>query len=79
MPGDARRGAVGVIVVGGCKNQTFANTEVPIRSEDLMRRIRQFPAEPGSRNPSNVKVRTQTSQGIQFIRALKVRTLETRW
>jgi len=76
MSDNSGRGAVRAVIIRRSTHQIFADAKVPICSEDIMRRARLVGAEPSSHNPRDVQVRSEPSQGIHFVPALKVRALK---
>jgi len=50
----------------------LAHTEVPVCSEDVMGRVRQFFAKPHSRDPGHIQVMGDAGMGVDLIPTLKV-------
>jgi hypothetical protein len=74
MPKSARRCAEAKVVVGGRNHKIFAHAEIPIRFEDIIRRVRRLLAESSSCYPCDVHARAYLIRLEEFGLRFQVRT-----
>lgn len=74
-PVGPRRDAEHAVVKGRREDQIFPDAEVPIGPENVVHGIGRLFAEPHSRNRGDVQIRTQASEKVDLVPALKVRCL----